>query len=360
MLHDTSAFGNGPRPVHTARAKLLKKGVLALPQILNLAVASALRRRLFHLERVLSSLPDSDMRWCKRYCKNMALFSPHVQAFSQAIGRFVAKYIGAEQLYLMNDELSLNVWGERLYTPWHLDYNAWEGLPSDAWAWTIYVPLDRATEADGGGWLRFREQPACPPCPLHCTCEESDNVPPANEWNEYFDRGDVLIFDRWAWHKLVAFSHPRLTRAAHIIRVTNDTRFVSEEGSGLLQPAVTKVLKNPSGWQIQSFCRPRPDHPACRLPLLGPHATSFLSDQHHFIVDTHKALNDSETVVGNSLKTVQSKITRYQLQGALGRVKAVIDYMRHHAELPACFQRTDWDKPPLLRYVPSQYFGQDK
>ena len=159
------------------------------------------------------------------------------------------------EVLLMNDEISLNVYGEPHFYEWHLDTGAWNALPDDAWAWTVYVPLDRAQPSDGGGWLRFRE--GGPPW----------TKPHATERDAHFDPGDVLVFDRWAWHRLEPFSHFRPTRLAYILRVTNDSRSVHLPLSPRTQPPLARTTPYDIGWQINYYCDEEKQRAGCRLPL---------------------------------------------------------------------------------------------
>ena len=96
LLRDASSvLDERPDPDAAAQAQheLLDSGLTVFRRMLNQSTAAALRRRLFHLEQVLSSLPREDFRWCRRYCKNMAYFSPTVQEFSQIVARAVASQV---------------------------------------------------------------------------------------------------------------------------------------------------------------------------------------------------------------------------------------------------------------------------
>ena len=122
------------------------------------------------------------------------------------------------EVLLMNDEISLNVYGEPHFYEWHLDTGAWNALPDDAWAWTVYVPLDRAQPTDGGGWLRFREggppwtQPhATERCASRATFCSVDV-----EWHVSFaalSRLRCAAGPRWSRHLDAAVSLRRIDRA---------------------------------------------------------------------------------------------------------------------------------------------------
>lgn len=229
--------------------ELLVTGLTSFKQVLNVSFAAALRRRLFGLELDLSHLPLHDMRWCHRYCKNMFIFAPALRAVAHTLGSVFLEQLGTQQLFLMNDEISYNVHGEHHFDGWHLDVNAWLSLPSDAWGWTIYVPLDEGSRDAGGGWLRFRDKQT------------------NQEWDEEFRSGDVLIFDRWIWHRLHDFIRERPPRLAYLLRVTNDTRFVDLPLAPQFHEPLAKRLPFPVGWQINYYCTPFMDN-ACR-PRMG-------------------------------------------------------------------------------------------
>ena len=260
------------------RRLLLSRGELAHRAVLNTTTAALLRRRLRMLESSLSKLPHSDLRWCHRYCKNMFFFAPALRAFAHTVGSAFAQQLGSQQLYLMNDEVSYNVYGEPHFDGWHLDTNAWQSLPPDAWAWTIYIPLDEGSVTAGGGWLRFR-----------------DRRDPTREFDDEFERGDILVFDRWIWHRLVDFTRQRKPRLAYILRVTNDTRFAALPLSPKYQPPLRRVLPFPVGWQINYYCSPHPSHPRCRPPLLGEHPESNSYQVSTFEINISAAIDSTRT-----------------------------------------------------------------
>jgi len=210
-----------------------------------------LRTRLQHLEEDLQKLPQDDMRWCRRYCKNMFFFAPVLRGVANTVGSAILSELESEQLYLMNDEISYNFYGEPHFDGWHLDTNAWHSLPKDAWGWTIYIPLDSGSKAAGGGWLRFK-----------------DRANASNVWDEEFERGDVLVFDRWIWHRLVDFTREREPRLAYLLRVTNDTRSLNLP----LAPSITSRSRRNCHFQLVGRSTTIAYHQP--MPLADPKSTS--------------------------------------------------------------------------------------
>jgi hypothetical protein len=231
----------------------LREGLTVFRGMLKSDAITALKSHLLSLESHLSSLDPHDLRWCKRYCKNMFYFSSRCREFGKIVGLSFAQHVlqGSGTLYLLNDELSYNVMGEVHEYSWHLDDAAWFQLPDDAHAWTIYIPADRAQLEDGGGWLRFRD---------HQNTQ-------GTEEDVFFQPGDVLVFDRWIWHKLADFSKTRSDRVAYLLRVTNDTRYRPTDFSPSTV-APFSIPGYPVGYQITSLCEGAPSFP-CRLPLVS-------------------------------------------------------------------------------------------
>ena len=227
---------NAPYPISDQyKASLLTNGIVKLPSLLNVNEASKLKTSLLSMENTLSRLDHYDLRWCKRYCKNMFYFDPNLRNVFQNIAEHLNGLFNSHHLYLMNDEISYNLWGEKHFTGWHLDTNSWQSLHPDTWAWTIYIPLDSGNN-DQGGWLRF--------------ASKKDG----KKFDEYFERGDVLVFDRWIWHRLVDFKHKRASRLAYILRVTNETRFKRIPFSPSHQIALWHQHPFPAGWQLNNYC----------------------------------------------------------------------------------------------------------
>lgn len=217
------------------RSALQSQREVRLLNVLEHNVAASFRRRLMFLENRLSSLTENDLRWCARYCKNLFYFSSGSRAFATALVSSLAEIFQWEgDLVILNDELSYNIPGEKHYYDWHLDVGAWAVIPESAWAMTIYVPLDTATEIDGGGWLRFRGG--------------------AGDYDEYFIPGDVLVFDRWIVHKLADFKKDRAPRVAYLIRVTNSSQFIKPEYSAASIPRLSQSEKYVSGAHINYIC----------------------------------------------------------------------------------------------------------
>ena len=229
---------------------LVLTGKIKVPNALNKEMLLHFRRRLLFLEGELSKLSLDDLRWCSRYCKNLFYFSAGTRNFATTITSILAEEFGWEgDVRILNDELSYNLPGENHDHNWHLDGWAWKIIPSDAWAMTIYIPLDTAYDSDGGGWLRFRSK--------------AD----ATETDEYFGPGDLLIFDRWIWHKLVEFTSRNSPRVAYLIRVSNATwETVKDLRQGLPATHMPRFVYDnvTSGCHINYICE---DYASCSLPV---------------------------------------------------------------------------------------------
>jgi len=207
---------------------------------------------ILHVEHYLGNvLSTKDVRWCSRYCKNIMYFSKGSRCFaSTLVGAFAAEFKWEGEIVILNDELSFNVPGENHVYDWHLDGWAWQVIPSDAWALTVYVPMDSALAHDGGGWLRFRSK--------------SDG----QEDDQHFEPGDALLFDRWIWHKLVEFGDRKLPRAAYLIRITNSTDFIRPDlsaHSGVFPRFGYKSSNITSGGHLNHLCEP--DEKNCRFTV---------------------------------------------------------------------------------------------
>jgi len=328
----------GQREVQSAEhsRELLGQGLTRYRQVLDEEMTLALRTRLQNLEQDLSKLPEQDMRWCRRYCKNMFFFAPALRAVAHAIGSAFMQQLQTEELFLMNDEISYNVNGEPHFDGWHLDINAWLSLPDDAWGWTIYVPLDEGSKDAGGGWLRFR-----------------DKRNPEREWDEEFKRGDVLIFDRWIWHRLRDFTRERPPRLAYLLRVTNDTRSKTLPLSPHYHEPLAKKMRFPVGWQINYYCTAGTAgaaDPACR-PRMGddydPHADEVRN--YRFEVDADSAVRQtSQYMVANRGTSELERLVKSLSH--MGRL-ALFDQMPD----VRCDDEGRWTPPSSL--VPSQGDG---
>lgn len=270
---ETNKVFNRSLPRGNQRKTLEKTSQVLLKSVLQTDVVANFRDRMIFMESHLSSLNQNDLRWCSRYCKNLFYFSIGARLFATTVVDALAEIFDwSEELYILNDELSYNVPGEAHDYNWHLDLGAWAVIPEDAWAVTVYIPLDTAFVEDGGGWLRFRT--------------------PSQEEDVYFSPGDILVFDRFIVHKLADFTRQHKSRAAYLIRVTNSSQVVDPGYTAKSLPQLTNKFIT-SGAHINYICSD--GITSCRLSV-----ENFRQSQlyHHpvFELNLNKFLAASSTV----------------------------------------------------------------
>lgn len=242
---ETNKLFNGNFKGANQRETLDRTSRVLLKNVLQTDVVTSFRDRVTFLESRLSALSQNDLRWCSRYCKNLFYFSAGSRLFATTVVTALADLFNwSDELYILNDELSYNVPGEAHDYNWHLDLGAWAVIPQDAWAVTVYIPLDTAFAEDGGGWLRFK------------TLSQEEDI--------YFSPGDILVFDRFIIHKLADFVEQKKSRAAYLIRVTNSSQVVDPGYTARSIPKLTnKVIT--SGAHINHICGA--DITSCRMSV---------------------------------------------------------------------------------------------